>query len=219
MTECIEACKKAEANWVNFKTEYGMNWPSYCWSCRGKGTRVEGEPGAVYRESCDECVTWGKCPRCHEIVVVEHEGVDKFYDAVNLWIDKQLPCPRCGWNWGRGEGDAISDGPECHCWEQEDGRLPVIPFGFDLTGFARDVHRVACEKGWWDNPRGIPVLLCNLHREVSEAFDVYAKNGSLDELTVELADVAIRIFDMCVGLNLDLETALTAKHEYNKTRP
>lgn len=35
----------------------------------------------------------------------------------------------------------------------------------------------------------------------------------------ELADVIIRIFDMCHHYEIDIEAALIEKHEYNKSRP
>ena len=35
----------------------------------------------------------------------------------------------------------------------------------------------------------------------------------------ELADVAIRLFDLCGGLNIDLETHIKMKMKYNSLRP
>ena len=51
------------------------------------------------------------------------------------------------------------------------------------------------------------------------------KENWLDEkgkpvgFTVELADVIIRIADLCGEFGLDLESALTTKLSYNQTRP
>ena len=103
----------------------------------------------------------------------------------------------------------------------------------------QEAHDTATEKGWWDKPdRNIPELLALIHSEVSEALEAYrikgkdglgdtwysppTKEGSYsgkpEGFTVELADVIIRIADLCAEFNLDLEQALVEKMTYNKTR-
>ena len=79
--------------------------------------------------------------------------------------------------------------------------------------------------------------LCLIHSEVSEALEevrtgqglemyygprsrVPTHNATKPEgFVVELADVCIRIFDLCGALGLDLEGAIEAKRAYNETRP
>ena len=94
-------------------------------------------------------------------------------------------------------------------------------------------NQPAKSKGWWDDPdRNIGEILALIHSEVSEALEVYRLKGKdslkenwLDEkgkpegFTVELADVIIRIADLCGEFGLDLESALTTKLSYNQTRP
>lgn len=80
------------------------------------------------------------------------------------------------------------------------------------------IHQNAVDHGWWDTTRPIPELLCLIHSEVSEALEAY-RNRDFTNFNEELADIAIRLFDMAGGLNLDLEAEILKKHEKNKGRP
>jgi NTP pyrophosphatase (non-canonical NTP hydrolase) len=99
-------------------------------------------------------------------------------------------------------------------------------------------HEAARSKGWWDqygelfgdqynlSPDEIAAKLCLIHSEVSEALeavrgdamDLYEENGKPEGLPAELADVLIRIGDLCGALGIDLEEAVSAKMAYNLTR-
>jgi NTP pyrophosphatase (non-canonical NTP hydrolase) len=88
----------------------------------------------------------------------------------------------------------------------------------------KEVHDLAIEKGWYDKTtkREIPELLCLIHAEISEALEGYRQSipynekGSLPE---ELADVVIRIWDMCEYLGIDIAAEVNKKHLFNKSRP
>lgn len=85
--------------------------------------------------------------------------------------------------------------------------------------------------GWWDNlditdktKNVVPMRLCLIHSEISEAMEGHRKNLMDDHLPhrsmieVELADAVIRIADLAGALGLDLGGAIAEKMEYNATR-
>jgi NTP pyrophosphatase (non-canonical NTP hydrolase) len=87
-----------------------------------------------------------------------------------------------------------------------------------LNVLCKEAFETAKEKGWHDQPREMGTILCLIHGEVSEAMEADRRGEGWDRVTEELADVCIRIFDLCGSLNLDLEKAIIEKMEYNKTR-
>lgn len=117
-----------------------------------------------------------------------------------------------------------------------------------INDFVKEVGENAVNHGWWEQERSFGELIALCHSELSEALEEYRENVpgkklNRDPLSTyysgggyvaseptegcdkpegipsELADVIIRICDMCHHYGIDLEKILLDKHEYNKTRP
>lgn len=100
-----------------------------------------------------------------------------------------------------------------------------------LNGLVENSWTVADQHGWHDEERSFGDLIALLHSELSEALEEYRSGHDMTEIyyresdgkpegvPAELADVAIRLGDLCGILGIDLEAAVRIKHEFNKTRP
>jgi len=84
-----------------------------------------------------------------------------------------------------------------------------------MKELAEESHEIAIDHGWWYKERNVPEMLCLVHREVSEALGEYAIGKPMGE---ELADVVIRVFDMCEGLGIDIEEEVKNKNRINRGR-
>ena len=109
-----------------------------------------------------------------------------------------------------------------------------------IRGLQKMVHRLAVEKGWWGEPGGGKITkivdeefgmkMALIHSEVSEALEEYRAGNKLtliyretpdskpEGIPIELADVVIRVLDLCEAAGINLEEAIVLKHEYNRTR-
>ncbi|MDF1699582.1 MAG: hypothetical protein P1V36_00285 [Planctomycetota bacterium] len=110
-----------------------------------------------------------------------------------------------------------------------------------LANLVGEAHSTAFDKGWWDAQtlpsqsetdydlvlKTVPEKLALIHSEVSEALEAYREGenhtyldarGKPEGLPAELADVVIRVADLCGALGIDLGEAVMRKMAYNKTR-
>lgn len=93
----------------------------------------------------------------------------------------------------------------------------------------KEAHRIAKEKGFYENPPTIENRIALIHSEISEAFEkiragrapteVYFTGDKPEGFGIELADVVIRIADACEYYGIDLQRLVTMKMAYNVTRP
>ncbi len=90
--------------------------------------------------------------------------------------------------------------------------------GKSLSELSTLCHRIAREKGFWDEERNIGEALMLVVTELAEAMEAYRKedNANFQE---EIADTFIRLLDLCGGLNIDIEGEIAKKSEKNKNRP
>jgi NTP pyrophosphatase (non-canonical NTP hydrolase) len=104
-----------------------------------------------------------------------------------------------------------------------------------LNGLRDLCFRIAVSKGWHDkhdknDPQTFPALLCLVHSEVSEALEDYrmglavtAQQANADGkpygIPSELADIIIRVMDICGLYGIDIDKAVKEKLQYNESRP
>ncbi len=89
-----------------------------------------------------------------------------------------------------------------------------------ITTWMKAIHCYSRNKGFWKEGknRSVPEMLCLIHSEVSEALEAH-RNNDIKNFAEELADIAIRLFDMAEGLEIDLENEISKKHLINLKRP
>jgi len=88
-------------------------------------------------------------------------------------------------------------------------------------------HQLATDKGFWEGDRNMGELLMLIVSELGEALEALRKDKrqikyndwKKDTFEDELADVAIRLFDLAESEGINLTWQIKQKLEYNKTRP
>jgi len=86
-----------------------------------------------------------------------------------------------------------------------------------ITELTRLAYLTSQNNGFHENPVETGTSLALIHSEVSEALEADRK-GDVENFVEELADVCIRVFDLCGSRGFDLENVLYKKMEMNKRR-
>jgi NTP pyrophosphatase (non-canonical NTP hydrolase) len=113
----------------------------------------------------------------------------------------------------------------------------------DILVISKEINENAHSKGFWDKGIDVPEKLILIVSEIIEAMEadrvdkrydneyniVYHNQGEFfnsifehhckNTFEDELADAAIRIFDLAFEMGIDLSAHIEYKHRYNKSRP
>ena len=98
-----------------------------------------------------------------------------------------------------------------------------------ISALIQTAHKAAALKGFWDTEPNLGEKIALIHSELSEALEevraghapneTYFVDGKPEGLPVELADVVIRVADLCGHFDIDLDRAIVEKLTYNENRP
>ncbi len=87
-----------------------------------------------------------------------------------------------------------------------------------LNDYTALCHRIAREKGFWERRRNVGEMLMLVVSELAEALEADRKNDGAN-FREEIADTFIRLFDLCGGLGIDIESEIEKKRVKNRKRP
>jgi len=88
----------------------------------------------------------------------------------------------------------------------------------NLNEYATECHKTAVEKGFWKASKSIPTKLMLIVTELAEACEADRKDNK-ENFNEEIADVFIRLFDLCGHLDIDIENEIHKKMITNTGRP
>lgn len=116
-----------------------------------------------------------------------------------------------------------------------------LPFGNDLNQYAKAIHEIAIDQGYWDNGHSFHYTIANAMAELGEALSeqrdanpaLYYKDANGLPTTdiafqpvnakpygvgVELVDCMIWLMDYMAFMKIDIDEIMRRKVRYNATR-
>lgn len=94
----------------------------------------------------------------------------------------------------------------------------IVVENMNLQQLTKLCHEMAVEKGFWDQERNIGEALMLVVTELAEAMEAHRVEDQ-ENFHEEIADVFIRLFDLCGGMNIDVAKEIARKAAKNKKRP
>jgi NTP pyrophosphatase (non-canonical NTP hydrolase) len=86
-----------------------------------------------------------------------------------------------------------------------------------MKEWQKKITKYAIDHGFDWTPEDIDTMLLRIHSEVSEASEA-ARDENMKELAEEMADIFIRLVNVCEVMEIDLEEEVKKKHDKNLLR-
>ncbi len=88
----------------------------------------------------------------------------------------------------------------------------------DVKYLTKLCHKIARQKGFWEDKRNVGEMLMLIVTELSEAMEAHRTRDKAN-FNEEIADAFIRLFDLCGGLKIDILKEIEKKMYKNRKRP